>query len=209
MAMELLINQRISLEKVLGKGLSNDLSVPAAYRGADELGAFKFLNATNDGTEPSKIKTYEKRNADFSDFIATIGDKSFVFGGDYLSHTDDTISLTPIVKYARRKNIITTPVNEIDEVIEQWSTTGYEINISGLLVDVKRHQYPDKEIKNLRTFFEINKIATVTGDIFRDLGIQDIYIISMSVEPFVGFPDTAHFELQAKSIRPLSFTLSP
>jgi hypothetical protein len=207
MAVELLINQRLSLEKVLGKGLSNDLSVPAIYRGADELGAFKFLNATGDGSSPDKIKTYEKRQNNFSDFIVNIGNEKFEFGGDLVNHSDSTISLTPIVKYARKKKIITTPVNELDEVVEQWSISGYEININGLLVDIKNHQYPEKEIKNLRKFFEINKIATVTGDIFRDLDIQDIYITSMSVEPFVGFADTAHFELQAMSIRPLSFTL--
>lgn len=208
MGMEQLVEQRIQLSKILGKGLSNDGSVPTVWRGI-EFAESSLKKETNDGSKVSQIKAFEKRNRNFSDFTLQIDGEYYVFGGDYLSKTDDTISLTPIVRYAKKKNIITTPVNQIDEVIEQWSMTGYTINVSGLLVDVVKHQYPQREIQNLKKLFDIFKTATVTGDLFIDLGINELYIHDLEVEPLVGFPDTAFFRFQAKSIRPLLFTLTP
>lgn len=210
MALELLINQRLSLSKVLAKGISNDGSVPSIYRGGSEI--VNALNTkkkgANDGSEVSGIKTYEERENDFSNFTIYVDKADYDFGY-YGNLNTDVISLTPIVKYARKKTIITTPVNQIDEVIEQWGMTGYEISVHGLLVDVVKHQYPQKQIQKLRELFEKPKTAVVSGELFHDLGITDIYILEFSVEPLQGFPDTAHFSFQAKSIHPYSFTLEP
>ena len=171
------------------------------------------LTASNDGSEVSTMKTFVPRGQHFADFYCRMDKEIFYFGGKNVPEnkyiSDDIISLTPIVKFARRKSIVTTSVNGLGEVIEGWNTMGYEIHIQGLLVDTKSQQYPKKQIKRLRAFFEIQKTAKVTGELFQDLGITEIYILSVNIAPFIGFPDTVRFELRAKSVEPLSFTLKP
>lgn len=175
---------------------------------------------TTDGTEPAKYRTYESAGINFANFTLKIAsansdtEKEFRFGGEdvmnWVLNKKRMVSLEPIVRFGQKKNLICTPINDTDEVVERWSTTGYEISIDGLLIDMEKHQYPEEQIKMLYELFSINKVGVVYGSpLFSHLNITDIYFISVNIEPLVGFEDTIRYSLQAKSISPFYYELKP
>lgn len=163
------------------------------------------VNVAQDGSIASQNKLYDY-SQDAEAMTLTIDGKAYNFGG-WVTEKSQVLASPPIIRYSRTKKIVSTSTNSGEEVIEQWTTYGYELYISGILVDTEEHIYPGKQIQELCKIFESNKIATVEGQIFKDLNITDIYIHRIDIEGLQGFMDTFRYTMEAKSVKPLTFSL--
>jgi len=115
----------------------------------------------------------------------------------------------PLIRCQRSKNIAVTVIDDGNEaeIVENFGLNSWDIEMTGIIIDMQEHQYPQKSLKELATFFEINDIIDVTSTFLNDLGIYSLYFKEQSIEPVEGFPDTIKFTLQAKSIKPAEFSI--
>jgi len=69
-----------------------------------------------------------------------------------------------------------------------------------------QHQYPGKQVKQLRKFNDINGYMDVTCQLLNDLGIYSIYTTGMDELTGVeGFEDTLSYSFTARSAQPAEF----
>ena len=124
------------------------------------------------------------------------------------SNTGGILAAPPLLSFSRQKSDIETPTNEDDNiVIEHWATRPYEIRMRGLLIDMDNHHYPESLITQLHQLFEYNGVVEVSGTQFFDKDIVSIYFQDVEIVGVQGYQDTIQYSLQAKSIRPVGFTL--
>lgn len=129
--------------------------------------------------------------------------------GSLMSETEGVFAPPPLIRFRRSKNISVTVVDGGDEaeIVENFGVNSWDIDLSGVLVDMDGHEYPGEKVKKLAKFFEINDVIDVTCDLLLDVGIRSIYFKEQSFEPVEGFPDTIRYSLVAKSIKPAVFSL--
>jgi hypothetical protein len=133
-----------------------------------------------------------------------------VFGfASLAAESDGIFAPPPMVSFVRAKNLGITEIDEGNggEIVENFGTKSWDIDIKGLLIEMDEHHYPQQKVRQLARFFEINDIVSVTSPIFQDLGIDSIYFSEHRMEPLEGFPDTVRFELKAKSAMPAEFSI--
>lgn len=129
--------------------------------------------------------------------------------GSLTAETDGVFAPPPLMRFRRSKNISVTVVDGGDEaeIVENFGVNSWDIDLSGILVDMDGHEYPGEKVKKLAKFFEINDVIDVTCDLLLDMGIRSIYFKEQGFEPVEGFPDTIRYSLVAKSIKPAVFSL--
>ena len=132
-----------------------------------------------------------------------------LFFSDMLTGDDSNIFAPPlIVNFSReKKQIETEPSSSDDVVVERWSTSPWDIDIRGILIDVKNRNYPKDKISQLNSFFNINDAVKVVGEQFYAVDIDSIYFKSINITPVEGFQDTIQFNLTARSIKGVFYTL--
>jgi len=115
----------------------------------------------------------------------------------------------PLLRCQRSKNISVTIIDDGNEseIVENFGINSWDIEMTGLLIDMEEHHYPQEQLIKLVLFFEINDIIDVISIFLNDLGIHSLYFKEKSIEPLEGFPDTIKFSLQAKSIKPVEFSI--
>ncbi len=185
------------------------------------LAAFGLLFA---GQLPSKANlSQDEKGFELTSFDAVDPDFEnikFIYSGSeinfaalpFVSTPDEPIANIlappPIISFSRQKADIETPTNENDNiVVEHWGTRPWEIRMRGLLIDVENHHYPEQRINQLYQLFEYNGVVEVSGTQFFDKDIASIYFKGIEITGIQGYQDTVQYSLQARSIRPVEFTL--
>ncbi|RWW91861.1 DUF6046 domain-containing protein [Flavobacterium cerinum] len=177
--------------------------------------AFGFLATTKTPTavrvsNDYSVVTYPDAEGDFEGMEFIYDGNSLKFGDMLLaSEFDGLIAPPPIINFTQDKDLIETQINGTDNlVIERWGTRPYDIRMRGLLIDVKNRRYPEDIIKQLYRLFKYNNVVDVVGTQFFDKDIKTIYFTGIEFSPVQGFEDTIQFALIARSISPVSFTLT-
>ena len=163
-----------------------------------------------------------------SDTPSTFEDTEFRHGDEYLNFSGGRLSKTgnlgnvfapPLIWVPRKgKRTIITNLNALPEqsqaedagyeVVERYGDSEWDINIQGLIVDMDQHIFPLEKLQRLRRFFEISAPVEVVGQIWDVLNIRSIWFGEFIPYGVPGFQDTVSFTLQARSIRPVEFSLN-
>lgn len=160
-----------------------------------------------------KLEIYSAPEYSFSDIELKYEKKIVKFGffdiKGLMEGDSDIIAPPPLVRFKRTKNIAVTVIDDGDEaeIVENFGMNSWDIEITGLLIDMKNHHYPQQAMKEMASFFEINDIIEVTSMLFNDLGIHSLWFKEQTIDPVEGFPDTVKFTLTAKSIKPAEFSI--
>ncbi len=107
----------------------------------------------------------------------------------------------PMVSFRRGKNVVRTAIDRSEfEVIENFGLKPYEIHLQGILVDTNDHQYPNSLLTEISQMFEAAGTYAVTGAMFNDLGITEVFFNDAFQVSFVeGFVDTVKYSVNAIS----------
>lgn len=170
---------------------------------------WRARNAKKDGREMD-VEMYAPRDWCWAEMTLKHEDVSLDFCmGRLTSETEGVFAPPPLMRFRRSKNISVTVVDGGDEaeIVENFGVNSWDIDLSGVLVDMDGHEYPGEKVKRLAKFFEINDVIDVACEVLLDVGIRSIYFKEQSFEPVEGFPDTIRYSLVAKSIKPAVFSL--
>ena len=171
----------------------------------------RWKAAGTDKAEPRyDVKMYAPREWRWAEMTLKHEGKELHMGaGSLLAETQGVYAPPPLMRFRRTKNINVTVIDGGDEaeIVENFGVNSWEIDISGLLVDLDEHGYPGEKVKEMARFFEINDVIEVACPLLLDMGIKSIYFKEQSFEPVEGFPDTVKYTLSAKSIKPVLFSL--
>ena len=135
---------------------------------------------------------------------------AFPFQADSVGETPVYMSPPLMIRPRRSKNVVRTPIDHSEyEVIEYFGKKVWEIEISGILVDMENHAYPSYLVKQVREMFEQPGTYSVAGPIWDDLGITEVFFESDFELGFVeGYVDTVKFSVKAISTAPVSYLLN-
>ncbi len=113
----------------------------------------------------------------------------------------------PMVSFRRGKNAVITPIDRTGyEVIENFGLKSWDIRLQGILVDTDNHQYPQELLKAVREMFEAPGTYAVEGDIWGDLGIEEVFFKDDFQVAFVeGFVDTVKYSVNLMSTSQAEF----
>lgn len=180
-----------------------------AYNAVDALLAKKKAGSAS---KFSGAQVYVKTGYCFSDMEISNGDFNIKLGDPnfFAKNSGDTLFVgPPMISVSREKILsITIPDRSEAEIVENFGKKPYEIKIKGLIVDMAEHQYPGKQVKQLRKFNDIQGYMDVTCQLLNDLGIYSIYITQMDELTGVeGFEDTLSYSFTARSAQPAEFIL--
>jgi len=158
----------------------------------------------------SGAQVYVKTGYCFADMEITNGDFNIKLGDPnfFANNNGDTLFVgPPMISTSREKILsITSPDRSEAEIVENFGKKSYEIKIKGIIVDMAQHQYPGKQVKQLRKFNDINGYMDVTCQLLNDLGIYSIYTTGMDELTGVeGFEDTLSYSFTARSAQPAEF----
>lgn len=154
------------------------------------------------------VETYSDFDNSFEETIFKYNSMKLFFGSMLQGDVSSIYAPPLMLTFSREKQLVETQVNGSDDVIiERWGTKAWTIDIKGVLIDVENRTYPLSQIEKLVDFFEHNDIIKVIGKQFYDKKIDSIYLQSISITPVDGFQDTMQFNLTAKSIKEVSFSL--
>jgi len=169
--------------------------------------------------KPNKVRVdTDYKLSFFDDVDESVANVSFSFDDKQVNFAkvpftnivgiDKILAPPPVISFAQAKNHIETPINGSDDVVvERWGTKQWDIRIAGLLIDIENRQYPKEHIRKLIQLFQYNGVVDVFGDQFEDKNIDSIYFKQIAITPIPGYADTVKFNLTAKSINPVGFTL--
>lgn len=137
--------------------------------------------------------------------------EEYSFKSSYITEEDDSVlAPPPMLSFERGKNIITTSIDGSDAVVvESFGIKPWTITIEGILVEIKSHDYPQQKIVDFAKMYESNATYDVVEcTLLHDLGIYAIYFENLpSFSVLKDFPDTAKYQLKAKSIKPAELSL--
>ena len=170
------------------------------------------------------IPTYNKADSTFAEMIFqnSITGSIYSFGIDDLDNGTPALPFVtkkpnvrrflappPMVSFSRGKNVVRTSIDRSNaEVIENFGNKAYEIKLQGILIDAEEHAYPGDLLKEVHNLFEENGTFKVTGDIFHDLNITELFFDSGLEIGFVeGYVDTVKFSVNAIAIEPAEFLI--
>ena len=162
------------------------------------------------GNRTYDVEMYAPREWQWAEMTMKHEGKELHLGmGSLLKETQGVFAPPPLLRFRRTKNITVTVIDGGDEaeVVENFGVNSWDIEMSGLLVDMDEHNYPGEKVKELAKFFEINDVIEVACPLLLDMGIKSIYFKEQGLEPVEGFSDTVKYSLMAKSIKPVLFSL--
>jgi hypothetical protein len=110
-----------------------------------------------------------------------------------------------MVTFSREKNVVRTPIDRSEvEVIEYFGLKPYDIKIQGIVIDNEEHLYPQTLSRKISEMFAESGTFQVSGDLFADEGITEIFFVGGFEKSFVeGYADTIKFSISAISTMPV------
>ena len=135
------------------------------------------------------------------------------FGREYYMpvYLDDYELPYPVIRINGRKNIVKTPLTQRRGTFKQYiNIDDYQIIIRGLIIS-KNNEFPEEEVKQLRTLFEKPKALSIISpitDIFLNTqerqGFDKIVIEDFDFPETVGITNVRGYELRCYSDEPFN-----
>ncbi len=115
----------------------------------------------------------------------------------------------PMVSFSRDKHTVITPIDRSEhEVVENFGNKSYLFNLRGILIDQEEHQYPSDLVKQVHEIFGAAGTYKVSGDIFNDLEIYEVFFEGgLKIDFVEGFVDTVKFSVNARSVESAEFLI--
>lgn len=156
-----------------------------------------------------RLEFFNRIDAQFEDVSFTYPQTTINFAAiPFNKEVGNILAPPPLISFSRQKQLIETPINDSDNVVvERWGTRPWEIRIRGLLIDVENHHYPEQKVQELYRLFEYNGVVDVSGTQFFDKQINSLYFTAIEINGVQGYQDTVQYNITAKSINPVGFTL--
>ncbi len=111
--------------------------------------------------------------------------------------------LATIVDFSRPKLDVVTPTNGgLGSVKEIMGLDDWHINIRGLIIDDESRQYQQKVEEQQKMLNKINEISgaiAISGNIFSEKNITQIYIRNLNYTAVQGKPRLVQYEIEALS----------
>lgn len=135
---------------------------------------------------------------------------AFPFMADKLPDMPVYMAPPLMIKPRRGKTVVRTAIDHSEyEVIENFGLKVWEIDLSGIVVDMQEHAYPSSLVKQLNEMFSQPGTYMVYGQIWEDLGITEVFFEQDFELGFVeGFVDTVKFSVKAISTAPVELLLN-
>ena len=153
------------------------------------------------------------KSKQFADLVLknTENGQEISFKSSFITEEDDSVlAPPPMLSFQRSKNIVTTSIDGSDAVVvESFGLKQWEITIEGILIDTKKHDYPQQKIVVFSEMYSANATYDVVEcPLLHDLGIFAIYFENMpSLKVLAEYPDTVKYQLKAKSIKPAELSI--
>lgn len=115
----------------------------------------------------------------------------------------------PVPAFRRGKHTVITPIDRAEaEVIEDFGLKSYQIHLRGIIVDMDNHQYPGELMSQVHEMFAEPGTFKAIGDIFYDLGIDEIFFEDdFSIEFVEGYTDTIKYSVRARQVVTADFQI--
>ncbi len=139
-------------------------------------------------TDPKK----KRRNPYGGFYFDTITLSGFEDGVNYTFPND------PLLNFDFGKNILETPLQGGDEVVEYIGSSPVELNLVGLLFD-GTGIYPEEQLKELYRAFKENARLKIDSRLCNLYGIKEVVVKGLSVPKLEGYEDTQPFTLTLRS----------
>lgn len=167
----------------------------------------------NDPTYAETIFTSTKDSSKIYSFgvNGSVGSQAaFPFQADKLPETPVYLAPPLMIRPRRGKTVVRTPIDHSEfEVIEYFGLKVWEVDISGILVDMENHAYPSYLVQQMSEMFAQPGTFTVDGKIWSDLNIHEVFFEQDFELGFVeGYVDTVKFSVKAISTSPVEFLLN-
>lgn len=135
---------------------------------------------------------------------------AFPFMADSMPDTPVYLAPPLMIRPHRGKNVVRTAIDHSDyEVIEYFGLKVWEVDISGILVDMENHVYPSNLVTQMSDMFAQPGTFIVDGTIWDNLGISEIFFEQDFELGFVeGYVDTVKFSVKAISTAPVQYLLN-
>jgi hypothetical protein len=174
--------------------------VPGSLLGA-ALDAISPLNVGEMGVNADDfddVRLYRGQEDEYYFAFKALGDG---YGG--------VLATPPMLSLKRSKKLIETEVdNSSIVVVERYGTQPYEIDWKGLLIDMDAHVFPLDKMESIHKIFEVNAEWSVSSQILNALGIESVYIRSVSFDFVEGYEDTISYTLDMRAIKPLEYQMN-
>jgi hypothetical protein len=187
------------------------LSLTERYIAAfGQVAISKALKSQKKDSNDYSLELFEESDKTFENIKLKIDTKEVRFGSMLFTGESDSevVAPPPFISFEQSKNLIETEINGTDNiVVERWGTKPWSIRMRGLLIDMKNHHYPELQVKELRKLFQYNGVVDCYGKQFIDKQIKSLYFKRVTFQGVEGFQDTIQYTIEARSIRPVGFTL--
>ena len=166
-----------------------------------------YANNDNDPGSDQPVQLYPVNEITFANVVFTNNKSEKVYAFGLAAENSETEYMAPplMVSFSRGKNVVRTAIDRSEtEVIEHFGLKPWSINIQGILIDQENRQYPQALLKKLNEMFSAWGTYKVSGDLFLDLEITEVFFDDDFQIGFVeGFADTVKFSVRAISVLPL------
>lgn len=207
---------RISINSILaryqysfGYVAGNVAKVVANRAWANLVKLHQYSDVKYSNNSEEDVQLYEVGSVDISDVIFenSKSGKLYRFGVSTGNYGADYLYLAPplMLSFSRGKNVVKTAIDRSEiEVIEYFGLKPYTIKIQGILIDMENHNYPSELVRMISGMFEEPGTFKVSGTMFDDLGISEIFFEDGFEVSFVeGYADTVKFSVDATMTSPL------
>jgi len=156
------------------------------------------------------IPTLNDPDVRYADVIFTHSttNKSYAFGNEATLNEigQDFLYMgpCPMLSFTQDKNAIITKIDSSSlEVIEDFGIEPAVARMQGILINQEEHEYPRELVRAYKEFYQTNGTYKVSGQIFADQGITEVFLSGGYDIQFVeGFVDTVKYAVTARQTQP-------
>lgn len=112
----------------------------------------------------------------------------------------------PLIDLFHSKNIVETPIQGGEAVVEMISTNAVGLRIRGILWN-GNGVYPEDQVRDLLNIFHKDNILEVNSRILEMNGIKSMVIASCELVAIEGYEDTQPFMIEARSHKPVELLI--
>lgn len=166
-----------------------------------------YATRETDPGSDQPVQLYPVSEINFANAVFTNSKTGKQYGFGVAAENEEANYMAPplMVSFSRGKNVVRTAIDRSEtEVIEHFGLKPWSINIQGILVDQDNRQYPQALLKKLNEMFSAWGTYKVSGDLFLDLDITEVFFDDDFQIGFVeGFADTVKFSVRAINTQPV------
>jgi hypothetical protein len=116
---------------------------------------------------------------------------------------DFTLPNEPLVTISNTKRLIETPTaGGTQDIIEHISLNYYTLRIQGFIVNMETDDYPEDEVRRLRSFYELRRSIKVESPILSLFNINLMAFKTLSLPAVEGHQCIQGYEITGRSDKP-------